>query len=326
MVINLRELEIKSGSVEGARALFEQLIIHLLKVKHRTIRNIRSAPGDWGIDAYIGELASGTCMIWQCKYFPDGFDDSQKDQIRKSFKTACEKSDEQGFTIDVWTLCVPCDLSAPETVWWEGWSKRQNKSTGIKIDLMVETDIVSMLLTSDAEAVRKGFFGDEPYLLQYYMSVSGLEERPILRVPDPSTYDNSLFIKKLIVAGIGETLAARTQFFNAELLKTEIHDKGDEEEIKELTSLYEKIRSMWEPKFNKATMSDNPDLEIPRVYFDMLHSIQDNDKTSLITPRLMASFVHKQGFMQQLADLCEIGWTEEFRSIDTKDGDNDGNQ
>ncbi|GAG51880.1 unnamed protein product, partial [marine sediment metagenome] len=138
----------------------------------------------------------------------------------------------------------------------------------------------------------------------------------IQRLPDEKLYEKSMFIKKLIVAGIQETIAAKTQFFNAELLKSEIHDKGDDGELDELVSLYEKIRSMWESRFNEALNSKNPKREVPKVYSKMLQEIENTDKKTLVSSRIMASFVHKQGFMQQLSDLCEIGWTPDFRTLD----------
>ena len=58
-------------------------------------------------------------------------------------------------------------------------------------------------------------------------------ERAIQSLPEEKAiaYDKSVFIKKLLVAGITETMAARHQFFNAEIMYREIHDKGDPEEI-----------------------------------------------------------------------------------------------
>jgi hypothetical protein len=161
-------------------------------------------------------------------------------------------------------------------------------------------------------------------LLLYFLRIPQLEvfkegdERSIQYLPALDAYDNSPFIKKLLIVGFEENIAAKTQFFNAELLATEIHDKGDENEINELVNLYEKIRSMWEPRFNEALKSDNPDVELPKVYTEMSRSIEELDKGTLNSPRILASFVHKLGFMQQLADKCEIGWSKDFRNIDSE--------
>ncbi len=317
MTINIRQLEIRAGCEEGARILFEKLIAHLMKIQYKDAKRIQSARGDWGIDVIRGELSSGTCMIWQAKYFINGIGDSQKKQIRDSFKQVVKKSQEHEFKMDVWTLCVPCSLSPEETKWWESWSKKKSKEANIKIELMDEIEIEAVLMTSDAEDIRLGFFGDVPFILNCYLqSIKGMRERDIQQLPDKKLYEKSMFIKKLIVAGIQETIGAKTQFFNAELLKSEIHDKGDDDESNELVSLYEKIRSMWESRFNEALNSENPEREVPKVYSKMLQAIESTDKEILISSKIMASFVHKQGFMQQLADLCEIGWTPDFRTLD----------
>lgn len=317
MTINIRQLEIQAGTVEGARTLFEKLIVHLMKVQYKDAKRIRSVRGDWGIDAIKGELSSGTCIVWQAKYFINGINKSQKEQIRDSFKQVLKKSKEKGFKINTWYLCIPCSLSPEETKWWESWYKKKTKETDIKMKLIDETEIESLLMTSDAEDIRLGFFGDVPSMLNYYLqSIRGMKERDIQQLPDEKLYEKSMFIKKLIVAGIQETIAARTQFFNAELLKSEIHDKGDDNELNELVSLYEKIRSMWESRFNEALNSENPEREVPKVYSKMLQTIENTDKETLYSPKLMASFLHKQGFMQQLADRCKIGWTQDFRTLD----------
>ena len=317
MTINIRQLEIQAGTVEGARTLFEKLIVHLMKVQYKDAKRIQSERGDWGIDAIKGELSSGTCIVWQAKYFINGIDEPQKKQIRNSFEQVVKKSKEKGFKINTWYLCIPCSLSPEATKWWESWHKKKTKETNIRIGLIDETEIEARLMTSDAEHIRLGFFGDVPSMVNYYLqSIRGMKERDIQQLPDEKLYEKSIFIKKLIVAGIQETIAARTQFFNAELLKSEIHDKGDDNELNELLSLYEKIRSMWESRFNEALNSENPEREVPKVYSKMLQSIENMDKEILRSPKLMASFLHKQGFMQQLADRCEIGWTQDFRTLD----------
>ncbi|MCU0849722.1 MAG: hypothetical protein MUC80_00405 [Candidatus Thermoplasmatota archaeon] len=315
-MINLRTLENEPGGKEGARPLFERMIRHLLKIKHGDVTGIRPAPGDWGIDVIKGDFTTGNTMIWQVKYFVEGIGKSQKDQIRNSFEQVIKKAKLENFEIRVWTLCIPCLLSAKEKKWWEQWSKEKSNETQIKIQLMDETEIEQMLLSPDAEIVRSGFFGDNPSMLKYYLQcLKGEIERDIQELPDQKLYDKALFIKKILAAGFTETISARTQFFNAELIKAEITDKNDEKEKAELNSLYEKIRSMWESRFNMALNSSDPVKEVPKVYSEMLKAIEQSDSNILKSPKLFASFVHKQGFMQQLADICEIGWIPNFREL-----------
>jgi hypothetical protein len=209
-------------------------------------------------------------------------------------------------------LCLPCNLSAEELRWWETWSKKKKDETGILVKLIDHLAIEQLLLSPEAETIRQSFkLGDDS--VQY-------RERLIQELPEAkaSEYENSLFIKKLILAGITENMSARSQFFNAELVQREIHDKGDERELAELKGLYEKIHSMWESRFIAALQCDDPKTEACKVYSEMLRSIEQTDKGILSSPRIAASFFHKQGFMQQLADVCKVGWTPDFHSLDRK--------
>jgi len=315
-MLNLRQLEINAGTEDGARPLFQNLILQLVKLKHKNAKEIRPCPGDWGIDVLVGKLTSGPCLIWQAKYFMNGIGPSQKAQVNDSFNQLVQKSSEKDFKVDIWYLCVPCALSPQETEWWEEWSKKKATETGIRTELMCKSDIEELLLTSDAEGIRIQFrLGERPR-----DSIEIARERIIQELPDDkaSEYENSLFIKKLVIAGITENMSARSQFFNAELVQKDIHDKGDENEIVELKSLYEKIHSMWETRFNEALHCSDPKTETGKVYSDMLKSIEQNDKGILGSPRILASFFHKQGFMQQLADICKIGWTPDFHTLDKK--------
>lgn len=314
----LRKLEINAGSEEGARPIFQKLILHLVKLKHKNARGIRAAPGDWGIDVFVGRFTSGTCLIWQAKYFVRGIGDSQKKQIRESFSQLVKKSKEKKFCINVWYLCVPCTLSGPETKWWENWSTNKTKETGIEIRLMSKSDIEKTLMAPDAEYIRNWLESGKTGTT--IPQTHSFGERMIEELPDEKSeeYENSLFIQKLVIAGITENMSAKCQFFNAELAQKEIHDKGNKDEIAELKSLYEKIHSMWETRFNEALQSASPKTETRKVYIAMLKSIEQMDKSILDSPKIPTSFFHKQGFMQQLADICKIGWTPDFHKLDNR--------
>lgn len=311
-MVNLRELEIVTKSEEGARIRFEELITQLVKIRHLSATQIRAAPGDWGIDCIAGTLSSGSSYIWQAKYFINGVGKSQQQQIRESFQQLNKKSKEYGFTVDVWTLCIPCSLSPEELKWWDGWKKRLEKDSGINIQLMDKTDIIKLLISPEASSILREFFPHHSKTIEE-------AEVELEQLPDITIYDNSIFIKKLEDAGFSETFAAKTQFFNAELYKAEIQGKGDEVEKQELRELYLKIHSLWEPRFNTAKLSINPDRNIPLVYLEMCKEIEEQNFSLLRTNRIKPSFIHKAGFMHQLSDKCEIGWTIDFKRY------NDGN-
>jgi len=313
-MINLRQLEIDAGSEEGARPLFQNLIQQLVRLKHRNAIEIRPQQGDWGIDVLSGKLTSGLCLVWQAKYFINGIGSSQRTQINDSFDQLVHKAKEKGFKVDLWYLCVPCSPSPKEIQWWEDWSGKKTAQTDIKTDIMCKSHIEELLMTPEAEGIRFQF-----NLGNTTRSTGQLaKERAIFELPESkaSEYENSLFIKKLVLAGIKENMSARSQFFNAEIVQKEIHDKGDEEEIMELKCLYEKIHSMWETRFTEALLSGDPENETRKVYAEMLRSIEETDKGILHSPKILASFFHKQGFMQQLADVCKVGWTPDFHNID----------
>lgn len=119
---NWTDLVIIHGNIEGARAAFEHACEKIIQWKNpsKTVRGIRVHQGDGGIDVYVGDFGTAPIDVYQCKYFIDGIDDSQKQQIRNSYKTAVSSTD---FKVNDWYLCLPINLSIQETQWFEGWAK-----------------------------------------------------------------------------------------------------------------------------------------------------------------------------------------------------------
>jgi hypothetical protein len=309
--INFRALIDRSGSIEGARALFQKLITSLIRLKHKDASEIRPYPGDWGIDVLVGNFVD-SIFVWQVKYFIDGINNSQKSQIRDSFNTLMENSKKENFRVDNWKLCIPCNLSVKERQWWDTWSKKMTREHGIPIQLKDESTLRSELETFEARHLSEGYFGSIPSILNFYLQViNESDERDIVLLPDQSLYDDSLFIRKLEAAYIQELISAKTQFFNAELISQEIFDKNDSKENSSLLSLYEKLRSMWETRFNLCLCSSMSEVQI--LYPNLMQVIEQEDMDSLRTPVLKLSFVHKQGMVHQLADKCHVGWTRDFR-------------
>lgn len=115
--------------VAGARTKFEEVCESLFKKKHleENVKGVRVVVGDGGIDVFIGNLGVEPITVIQCKFFINGIGESQKDQIRKSFKTVIE-SDH--FTCRKWILCIPIQLSVEEHKWWAGWKNYQEKKHG----------------------------------------------------------------------------------------------------------------------------------------------------------------------------------------------------
>jgi hypothetical protein len=309
--IDFRILISHAGSPDGARILFQRLIASLVRSKYRDAREIRPNPGDWGIDVLVGKITD-RCFIWQAKYFIDGVEESQKKQIRESFTSLMEKSQEKKFKVDCWTLCLPCNLSPEESIWWDTWQKKMTKKYGVKIELLDETGLRADLESPDCAHIKLGYFGENPTIMHYFLqALNKIPERDVQELPEPSLYEDMLFIKKLKDGGVQEYFSAKTQFFNAELLTEEIIDNDIQTEIKALYSLREKIRSIWETRYNEENSRDPPNSLI--LISSVLKAIENQDKGSLSSPEIMASFVHKQGITHQLADKCQIGWTSDFR-------------
>jgi hypothetical protein len=223
-----------------------------------------------------------------------------------------ENAKKHSFNVDFWTLCVACDLAAPELKWWKTWSKTKMKEYGLKIFLMDETGIRDILEKSDAVHLKMGYFGPNPTMLQYFVDAfKDLPEREIKELPDPALFSDALFIQKLKAARISEVHSAKTQFFNAELLTQEIIDKGDYLEINSLKGLKEKLRSLWEIRFIESFSLDDNQMYL--LYSRVMKAVEAHDKQSLNHREIMASSLHKQGMIHQLSNECQVGWTKNFR-------------
>ena len=307
---SLRQLEIDNGGVAGAREKFQNLIAHIVRLKHKYAVEVLAGSGDWGIDVLHGTLSSGSCLVWQAKYFMDGIRTSERRQIEESFEQLCTKSKEKGFTVNGWELCVPCNLSTDAIRWWEKWKKEKIEKAGIGVALMCLTDIEEILMSPQARQILRTFnLDDRPNERLGERDIKGLPEEKAI------AYDKSVFIKKLLAAGITETMAARHQFFNAEIMYREIHDKGDPEEITEYQNIAQKIWTIWWPRFERAMGGSDPVAETKKVCFDMHLAIEQMDKGTLDSPLILASIVHKLGVMHQLSDDCKIGWSPNFKEI-----------
>ena len=79
---------IKQYTIPGARDKFETICGTLFKKLYpdKNVRIVEVKQGDGGIDILIGDIGLEPIHVIQCKFFPDNFGDSQKAQIRESFK------------------------------------------------------------------------------------------------------------------------------------------------------------------------------------------------------------------------------------------------
>ncbi len=152
--IDFAALTRRSGSEAGARALFEDLVRQLVAIEHPNVGNIEAAPGDWGIDAFVGRI-TGDVAVWQVKYFMGTLGSAQRRQITESLQRVLSMASEHGFAVVAWTLCLPVDLGPRDAQWWDQLGQRFGE---VELTLWGKTQLERRLLTDEAEVVREYYF------------------------------------------------------------------------------------------------------------------------------------------------------------------------
>ncbi len=301
-----------TGSIDGARARFEELITHLVEITNPGARSITANPGDWGVDTFVGEL-DGMISVWQSKFFMDGVQEAQKKQIRDSLDSLMKNATSQGFLVATWTLCIPCSMDAPATQWWDNWKKRMESKHAITIQLWDKTVLQRLLMSPDATNVRKEYFGS---------SRLPMPRLPIAvkEVPKETAYEDMLFIKQLLAANITELDSAKRQFFNHDLLAREVTDKGVVEEMEALQTCQAETHSLWENRFNKWCAIGPMGDRLPELHSDVMQAIEAQYNAGLPT-RLPMSLIHRFGAIQQVVEDGSAGWVRSYREIARKHHD-----
>ena len=130
--------QLQDVAVEPRQA-FEDIVASILKCVYPDSRRVRIFRGDGGIDVFTGTLgADGTADVYQAKYFPSAWGDSQKQQIRDAYKTASESPD---YRLGKWTLCVPTRLTKEDLRWFDEWRGKQSHA----IELLDGDDLTKLL-------------------------------------------------------------------------------------------------------------------------------------------------------------------------------------
>ncbi len=297
---------IGAGGKDGARETFERLTAQLVRLQYQAVKRVEANPGDWGLDVVVGEI-DGVLSVWQAKFFIDGVGDVQKWQIRESFGQVMAKAEEEGFEVDVWTLCIPVDLDPDALKWWTGWKRRQEKAHGVRIELWDRTALEAVLLAPDGASIRAGFF---PRL-----APTGTPPPQVHELPDDVSYDDMLFIKQLQTARILELESAKQQFFNAEALGREVADKRVAEHMEALQSERADLLSIWEDRYNAACGErDDSDGLLPDLHPDVMEAIErrhDSGRVEVLPMHL----VHRKGAMHQVVEHGRAGWVRDFRGV-----------
>jgi len=292
------------GGEAGAREKFERLIVLLAYRRHGAMGMLAN-PGDWGIDAFAGDL-EGTIAVWQAKFFFDEVGDAQKQQIRDSFAAAFKAATEEGHTIDAWTLAIPIDFDAPATKWWQKWKRQEERENDVTIDLWSLTPLESILTAPDVSDIAHSYFPKSA-------PPASVVPAEVLDLPEDHEYDQALFIVQLEAAAIQENEAAKQQFFNYEALSRDVADKADPFERTTLQALEAEVHAIWEARFGAA----NPDADTgidPALHLNVMDEIRASHNAAGATlPPL--SVVHKLGSMHLIVDNGKAGWVKHFREI-----------
>jgi hypothetical protein len=129
---------------------FQRFSFQLLKEQHPALEleHVEGKSGDEGLDVFVGELY-GKPAIWQCKSFPNGVGKSQKEQIRKSLRTALNH-----FLPSYWILCLSVDMDTRTLRWFE--KLKNSYKSKVKIGQMLASDFVNEVL--HRRSLRNHFF------------------------------------------------------------------------------------------------------------------------------------------------------------------------
>ncbi|WP_169712671.1 ATP-binding protein [Epilithonimonas caeni] len=119
----------------SARTKFENICEGLFRKLNpkKTVRTVRVNQGDGGIDIFIGEIGIEPIDVIQCKFFVSGIGDSQKNQIRESFKTAMFS---QEYEVKSWTLCIINTLDLQQNKWWTSWKNKNEETYQLSSDFI----------------------------------------------------------------------------------------------------------------------------------------------------------------------------------------------
>ncbi|UCS92443.1 AAA family ATPase [Echinicola marina] len=161
---------VKKFSIAGARHKFEEICASLFKRKFpsQNVKSVRVSVGDGGIDIFIGKLGIEPIKIVQCKFFVDGIKDSQRSQIRESFKKIITSDD---FMPSQWILCIPEKLSISEHKWWSDWKNRQIANYNLSQEFIELYDGEDLI-----EDLRKYDFYNEVFDHDYRTAINEIHE------------------------------------------------------------------------------------------------------------------------------------------------------
>ncbi|MYX32251.1 MULTISPECIES: serine/threonine protein kinase [unclassified Streptomyces] len=304
-VINFEFFKIRTGNVDGGRALFEQMVQDLVDVKYPNCSTIEANPGDWGIDAYVGSLIGGEVSVWQSKYFIDEFGESQKKQVRDAYEQALACAVREGYILASWTLCIPVNLDGPTEKWWKGWKGRMEKRDNVTIELWNALRLRRILQSEDARQIREYYFNPT-------VALPPRVQRHTETLEDYEQYEGALFVRQMREAEMLACEEAKEEFFNAEILSHEITDKGIPDEMKALADTKVVLASLWAQRFNSA-LQVSSGRKLVGLYERVMDAVREHHPN--LPPEIRSNVVHAFGMIHQRVDAGRAGWVRDYRDV-----------
>jgi len=304
---DFRYLRDKHGEA-GARDVFEKICTRLFQSKFENTYPVKVSRGDGGIDIFVGEF-NKEIDVYQCKYFIEGIGDTQKQQIRESYKSVKEADK---YKAKAWYLCLPCILTLEEHKWWSDWKARAYSLDAIPITLCDGSYLINELKRM---SLYETTFDDDiritmNEILEYLnFEKERIYNEIILSINDftDKDYDDCIFVKKLESANITNTNCCKNEFFNAEIAKCAIESKGDLRDLKVYKQLKMKVHSIWDTQYRLYADENDGNKLLAQTYL----RIEDNDTTALKSLDEV-NLIAKKGLLHQLADECSIGWVIDY--------------
>ncbi|WP_125812662.1 hypothetical protein [Actinoplanes sp. ATCC 53533] len=305
--VNFGEHRFRLGSDDAARVDFHRMLTALIQVEYPTATEVRPNPGDWGIDTFVGSLVDKV-NIWQSKYFADGIDKSQKDQVRESLVSAMTNASANGYVVESWILCVPCDLDPPERQWWDRRCKAWAREfPGVVFDLWDAPRLRGKLMSPDAAHVCEEFYGPAR------VWIAQPQIADIVALPAQENYEGALFVKQLAAAGLLEVDAQKVAFFNAEVLARDVVNRGVPEERQALLELDYTVWELWEQY--AGVPSNQAGVDAKAAARTLLAAVMQDVRRLPSPGPLPTRAVHHTGMMHRVVETGRAGWVANWRRV-----------
>jgi hypothetical protein len=179
------------------------------------------------------------------------------------------------------------------------------KKHGIEIELWDETELERLLISPDAAHVRAEYYGAP--------TTTDDATLPVLRLTAPDQYDNALFVRQMREAGHLELTSCKEQFFNAEIIAREVHDKGVQAELQALVSADAHVYALWENRYNAACEAAEGERRLPGLHQAVMSDVAGAQPS---LPRVLRlGTVHAMGLVHRTVEEGRAGWVRDFRRV-----------